>query len=397
MLILLYVTYGYYKKLYIRFILYFHVNKLKLGDNYEILQKEQLDYFFQYPYEDFIIGLRFARYIDCQQISYLYLDEYGYNYVNPLVYSQAKLLLKISDTKKNIWIVGENINNGEIAAASLLEIRENILFSSKTILNPKYRGMGLGSVLSYNSVTKIHKLGLLEGYIKIDSDVRAVQSGAQKLTESANGVAYGFIPDYNLFGDKRYYIQDIYNPFQDGYPESAFLYFAVLPRLFKVREPNIILLDNNYISFLYNYLKKFKLSMKIVMKNDKLSIESSNGKLNKEQINLSLNPLNSIVNLEGISNHESIEKILNQFNKYHIIIWKIPTTLNGVSSMQTALDLNFKVVGYDMASIKDDESNRFHDSIIFCHYANGIHEDFKKIKTTPKNKPLVEKISSQFC
>ena len=372
------------------------MNKLKLGDKQEIYDKEQLDYFFQYPYEDFIIGLRFAHYLDCQQVSDLYRDEYGYNYVNPLVYSRAKLLLKISDIQRNIWIVGENINNGEIAAVSLLEIRDNILFSSKTILNPKYRGMGLGSVLSYNSVTKIHDLGLLEGYIKIDSDVRAVQSGAQKLTESANGIAYGFIPDYNLFGDKRYYIQDIYNPFQEGFPESAFLYFAVLPRLFKVRETNVFLLENEYISFLYTFLKKFKLSMKIVMKNDILSMENSCDKSKKEKINLSFNPLNSIIKIEGISNRNNIEKILRQFNRYHIVLWKIPAILEGISSMQTALDLNFKVVGYDMASIKNENSEKFNDSIIFCHYANGIKEDFEKIKTTPKNKKLVEKISLQF-
>ena len=83
--------------------------------------------------------------------------------------------MKIMDTEKNIWIIGENLNNGQIAAVSLLELKDNIVTSGKTILNPGYRGIKLSSALSYNSLTRIMELGLLDGYIKVDSSVRCTR------------------------------------------------------------------------------------------------------------------------------------------------------------------------------------------------------------------------------
>ena len=42
--------------------------------------------------------------------------------------------MKIMDTEKNIWIIGENLNSGQIAAVSLLELKGHVVISGKTIL-----------------------------------------------------------------------------------------------------------------------------------------------------------------------------------------------------------------------------------------------------------------------
>jgi hypothetical protein len=301
------------------------------------------------------------------------------------------------DTKKNIWIIGENLNSGQIAAVSLLELKNYIVISGKTILNPSYRGIKLSSALSYNSLTKIVELGLLDNFIKVDSSVRCTQIGAQKLSESANGIAYGFIPSHNLFGDKRYYIQDIYNPFQNGYSESAFLYFAILPHLFKVRNQKVFLYDNEILHFLYKYLKNFRRSMKIVMKNDELVILTKNERIphQRSKITLKLDTLNSVVYISGVASINDMKKILSQFKKYRLIIWKIPTTFQGVNSMRNAFEMNFKVVGYDMASLDINKNSNFHDSIMFAYYNEEI-VNLNTVQTTSKNARLFDLITSQF-
>jgi hypothetical protein len=78
-------------------------------------------------------------------------------------------------------------------------------------------------------------------------------------------------------------------------------------------------------------------------------------------------------------------------------MWKIPTTLEGTYCMNVALDLGFKIVGYDMASIKLRNMHNFCDSIIFYWSNQEIDEsDFNDVQTTQKNKALFEIVSKQF-
>ena len=62
--------------------------------------------------------MRFADHTDTTQISDLYVQEYGYEYVDPVVYSKSKLYMKLWDKKNNVWMIGENLVSGEIAAVS---------------------------------------------------------------------------------------------------------------------------------------------------------------------------------------------------------------------------------------------------------------------------------------
>ena len=97
----------------------------------KLLQKEKTKYFFKYPCEDFMLGMRFAQHTDVSQISNLFKDEYGYDYYDPTIYSNTKLSMKLRDTVNNIWLVGENLISHEIAAVSLLELNKKIVFSGK--------------------------------------------------------------------------------------------------------------------------------------------------------------------------------------------------------------------------------------------------------------------------
>jgi hypothetical protein len=294
-------------------------------------------------------------------------------------------------------MVGENLVNGEIAAVSLLELNNKVVYSGKTILNPKYRGIKLGSVLSFNSLSKILELGLIDNYIKIDSSVRP-NTGVLRLTESANGIAYGFAPDYHVFGDKRNHPNDPTTPFKIGYTESAFLYFAVLPKMHQCREEAVHIFDNELLFFLYDFIRNFKRTMKIVMKNDRL-IMSRGARLREKkipQLKIVPDPLNSQVTIFGASNISYMKKICSMFQNYHIILWKVPTSIEGINSMKYAFDLGFKAIGYDVASIESNNSGRFNDAIIFAYYNHGINDDFNEVKTTNKNEELFERIVPQF-
>ena len=57
--------------------------------------------------------------------------------------------------------------------------------------------------------------------------------------------------------------------------------------------------------------------------------------------------------------------------------------------------MDFKVVGYDMASLNSDCNDNFHDSIIFAFYNEPI-ENLATVKTTSKNARLFDLISAQF-
>ncbi|MFX0001742.1 MAG: hypothetical protein ACFE9Q_14540 [Candidatus Hodarchaeota archaeon] len=341
--------------------------------------------------------MRFADHTDTTQISDLYVQEYGYEYVDPVVYSKSKLYMKLWDKKNNVWMIGENLVSGEIAAVSLLELNKKIVYSGKTIINPRYRGINLGSVLSYNCLSKILELGLINNYIKIDSSVRN-SAGALRLTESANGIAYGFAPDYHIFGDKRNHPIDPTKPFNEGYTEGAFLYFAVLPKMYTCREEAVYIFNDELIIFLYDFIRNFKRTMKIVMKNDRL-IMSEGARIKEKkipQLEIVPNPLHSIVTILGASNISYMKKICKMFRNYRIVIWKIPTTIEGINSMKHALELDFKAIGYDVASIESNRPGIFHDAIIFAYYNREINHDFNDIKTTNKNEKLFEKVIDQF-
>lgn len=369
--------------------------------SHKTVQNALETYFFVFKLnEEITIGLRNANRMDADQISKLYIEDYGYNYIDPMVYD-ISLLGDHLTNPNNIWIAGENTTNHELVAISLIEIHNTVAISGKTIMKKSYRGLGLSSILSFNSVQMLIKENLLENCIKIDSDVRANQIGAQKLSESAYGIAYSFIPNKYVFADKRgLTFNDKNMSTNEIVLESMFGYFAILPEFFKRRVKDIHLIENELMLFLYNYLKSYRRSMKVVMKEDYLEIVKNvpqiiNSKF--EDMDIKINFYNSFVQIRGILSKNRIMHLLKKYKIFRIILWKIPTTIEGTYCMKVALELGFKIVGYDMASVKLKNMQNFCDSVLFF-WSNQeiVKSDFCNIKKTQKNKELFEKIIQQF-
>jgi hypothetical protein len=362
-------------------------------------KQESIEYFYIYEGENEKYGLRYAIPEDAEKISRLYVQEYDYNYINPKVYDPGELQEIISE-KKNIWIVGENLKNQQIFATSLMELKENYAFSSKTIIDKDYRGLGLGSRFGFRSVNHLNESHIFDDRIKIDSDVRAVQIEAQKLTERAGGIPYGFIPFYNNFGDKRKLNTDYYKPYPVQNEESAFLYFVPLTNLIENRVNRVFLLDDELISPLYNLIKNSKRIIKVLMKKDDFSLLKKNttpGYVEHNDISVSIDMYGSKIKLVGVSDISVVNFLLNKFKDYRMLIWHIPTTQKGVKSMQQALEEGFIVCGYNVGSFKPRYSEGLIDSLIFVKYLNDISKNtLGNINLTSKNKPFYEHVITQL-
>ncbi|MHA1500185.1 MAG: hypothetical protein ACTSRT_21885 [Promethearchaeota archaeon] len=372
--------------------------------SYKTLQKNLETYFFIHEVnEQITIGLRRATKNDCSQISQLYIAIYGYNYIDPMVYDYSLLAEHLSD-QNNIWIAGVNIKNNELVAISLIEIQNSVAISGKTLMKKTYQGLHLSSLLSFNSVKMLINEKLLENCIKIDSDVRANQIGAQKLSESAFGIVYSFIPIKYIFADKRgLTLNNKSLSISEIVLESMFGYFAILPKFLESRVKDVYLLENDLMLFLYKFLYSFRRSMRsmrVVMKDDYLeTVKIVPEKISSdiEDMDIKINFYNSFVQIRGLLSRNRIRHLLKKYSIFRIILWKIPTTLEGTYCMDVALDLGFKIVGYDMASIKLRNMHGYCDSIIFF-WSNQkiVKADFYNVQTTQKNKALFEKISQQF-
>jgi hypothetical protein len=350
-----------------------------------------------------IFGLRFAKTNDCDQIINLFIEEYGFKYVDPIVYDRIQLTKKIMD-EKDIWIVADDIKNGILIGISHIELKNNIAYAEKVCIKRDYRGNGLSSHFSFNGVQALIHKKILQNYIKIDSDVRASQIGAQKLCESASGIAYSFIPNKFLLSDKR---EKRLNLNEDQRPNTLIEpfneigYFVVLPQLPRKRIQYVYLLDHDLIYFLYNNIKGYRRSMQFLMADDYVERVAHPPNVNSASIdNLIKRPnnLNSYIKIYGLLDSHSIDLFIKSCKSYRLIIWYIPTTIEGTYCMKIAFEKGFKAIGYDMASIESNNIGKFYDAVIFAFY-NSIQEkfDFSTVRTTNKNRGLFEVISQQFC
>ena len=107
---------------------------MEVSSKYKILEEikdRHDDYFFIHENK---YGLRFGEPKDAGVISQLYVQEYGFEYVNPVVYHLEALKEKIAN-EKNFWIIGEVINSKELFVVSLIEfLKPHIAYPGKTIL-----------------------------------------------------------------------------------------------------------------------------------------------------------------------------------------------------------------------------------------------------------------------
>ncbi|MFX1258811.1 MAG: hypothetical protein ACFFAN_13200 [Promethearchaeota archaeon] len=334
------------------------------------------------------IGLRFGVPQDAKGISIIFKEVYGYEYAYPIVYDINHLKRELSN-KNKFWIVGELTNDNEIAGVGLIEKKRYIAHASQAVAKKKYHGLGILAKLGAVGIIYVIKLPQFKDTLRLDGEPRALKIGAQTLIRKAGGIPYGLIPAYINYGDKRKFMIDDITPVPPLKEEAAFLYSIVFKNLWRKRENKVYLLNNEDFIFFYNYVKK----MSKKMNNDDLILEAGKNDKDYELYGVSKDFYEGRVNLYGYIKEKSLNNLLRTYQNWRILIWRIPTTQNGIHSMSLALKNGFNIVGYDIG-INNVNWTLF-DSVILAYYPNGGSQILKAF-CRDENKPLLNKIKEIF-
>lgn len=333
-------------------------------------------------------GLRFGTPKDANSISTLFREAYEYKYANPLVYDIEYLKKELSN-KNNFWFVGELMENKEIAVIGLLEKKRHIAHSSKGITKKKFEGQGVASKIGAGGLITVTKMPQFKEVVKVDTEVRGIKIRAQKVNQNAGGINNGLIPAYINFGDKRNYKVNDNIPAPPKEEEAAFLYSIIFNKFWRLRNKEVYLLDNEDFVFFHNYIQ----SQTKKMKDDVLITEKGRKDKGSELYGVSKDYYEGRVNIYGNAKEKSINSLLKTYHKWRIIIWKIPTTQNGVHSMHRAIKKGFNIVGYDLGF--NNLNGTLHDSVILAYYPNGGSQVLN-VNCLDTNKPLFNKVREIF-
>ena len=334
-------------------------------------------------------GLRFGNPNDANAISMIFKEIYGYKYINPLVYEPNYLKQELSNNN-NYWLIGELIDNKEIAGVGLIEKKRYIAHSSRGMTRKKFQGKGVTTKIGAAGLISIAKMPQFKEVLKIDTEVRGPEVRAQKLNQNAGAIDYGLIPAYINFGDKRKFKVNDNNPFPPKQEEAAFLYSLIFKNLWRIRKNEVYLLDDEDFLFFYSHVK----NQCKKMKDDNVITERGRKDKGYEMYGVSKDYYNGLVNLYGSAQEKSLDNILKTYRKWRIILWKIPTTQNGVNSMALAIEKGFNVVGYDVGFNK--MKNKLYDSVILAYYPVGGRSQIFDVNYLEENKPLFNKVREIF-
>ncbi len=329
-------------------------------------------------------GLRFGNPNDAEAISMIFKEIYDYKYDNPTVYD-INLLRKELSNKNNFWFVGESIKNHEIAGAGLIEKNRYIAHAGKAVVRKKFQGQGVTTKIGAAGIITVTKMPQFRGILRLDTEARALEIKIQKLIQNAGALSYGLIPGYANFGDRRHFKFENNTPFPPKDEEAFFLYSIIFNTLWKKREKNIHLLNNEDFIFFHDYVKNQAKKMKY----DVLLLEKGKKDKGYELYGVSKNPYEGLVNLYGSIKEKSLEHLLKIYNKWRIILWRIPTTQSSIHSMALALEKGFNIVGYDIGY--KSMSGTLCDSVILAFYPNGGSQ-ILKVNCVDENKPLLNKV-----
>ncbi|MFX0145610.1 MAG: hypothetical protein ACFE9C_16210 [Candidatus Hodarchaeota archaeon] len=333
-------------------------------------------------------GLRFGKPQDAEAIIEIFKEIYQYNYAYPLIYNIEYLRKELSN-RNNFWFIGESLENKEIAGAGLLSKKRYIGHAGQAVVKKKYQGQGITAKIGAAGMLTVTKMPQFKDVLRIDSEVRGIKIGAQKLFQNARAIPYGLIPAYINYGDKRHFNIDNGTPVPPLQEEPAVLYSMIFKNLWKKRDKTVYLLDDEDIIFFYNYVKK----MSNRMNKDILVLERCKKNKDYELYGVSKDFYEGRVNLYGYIKEKSLNHLLKVYKKWRLIIWKIPTTKNGISSMALATNKGFKIVGYDIGF--NNINWTLFDSIILAYYPNN-HNNFIKANCLEDTKPLAKKIDELF-
>ena len=333
-------------------------------------------------------GLRFGEPKDAIDISKIFKEIYGYDYINPVVYN-IDLLKKELVNKKNFWFVGELLETKEIAGLGLIEKERYIAHASKAVARKKYQGLGVTTKIGAAGIITVTKMPEFSDILRLNIEVRGPETRAQKLVENAGALPYGLVPAYLNYGDKRNFYVDDNKPYPPNREEAAILYSIIFKELWKRREKTIYLHDHDDYNFFYDRLR---IRCK-KMKDDEVISVKGRKDWGHELYGVSKDYYEGILNLYGYVKEKSLTNLLKTYKKWRIILWRVPTTQNGLHSMALASEKGFKVVGYDIGF--SNVNRTLYDSIILAYYPNGSYHALD-VKPLDGNRPLLNKIKEQF-
>ncbi|MHA2035846.1 MAG: hypothetical protein ACW98X_05395 [Promethearchaeota archaeon] len=332
-------------------------------------------------------GLRFGTPNDAKAISMIFKEIYEDEYIYPLVYDTNLLKRELAD-KNNYWFVGESLDNKEIAGTGLIKKNRYIAHAGQAVVKKKYQGLGVTTKIGAAGIITCTKMPQFNDTLRLDSEVRGSRR-IQKLIKNAGALPYALIPAYLNYGDKRHFKVDDNNPFPARRQEAAFLYSIIFKKMWNIREKKIHLIDNEDFIFFHEFVKSYTKKMK----NDELIFLKGKKDKGYELYGVSKDYYDGIVNLYNYIQEKSLENLIDTYRNWRIILWRIPTTPNGVNSMALALEKGFNIVGYDIGF--NNMNWTLNDSIIMAYYPKGGSQVLK-LEYLEENRPLFNKIREIF-
>ncbi|MFX1571657.1 MAG: hypothetical protein ACFFB0_02830 [Promethearchaeota archaeon] len=333
-------------------------------------------------------GLRLANPDDAESISKIFKEIYNYEYINPYVYD-SELLKQELLNKGNFWFVGDLLETNEIGGAGLVEKNKYIARASRMVVRKKFQDVGLGVKMGAAGIVSATKLPQFKDVLRLDGETRGMKIGAQKLIRNAGAIPYGLVPAYLNYGDKRKFMNDHDTPIPALREEAAILYSIIFKTLWKKREKEVYLLDNEDFVFFYDFVR----TKSKKMNKDILIFEKCKKNKGYELYGVSRDFYGGRYNMYGYIKEKSLTQLLNTHNNWRIILWRIPTTQNGIYSMSLALEKGFNIVGYDVGYSNFNWT--LYDSVIMAYYPNG-GSHVLNLKTLDENKPLFNKVREIF-
>jgi hypothetical protein len=333
-------------------------------------------------------GLRFATPKDAATISSLFKESYNFEYPYPFVYD-IKLLKNDISKPNNFWILSDLIENNVTVGCALVEKERYIAHAGCLIVKNDFRRNGITTNLASAGLLTVTKMPQFKEVLRLNIEVRAPLTKVQSSAQDAGAIPFGIIPNHIKLADNRYFDFDDNTPCSPQYEESAILYSMIFRKLWKKRDKNVFLLDYEDLIFLYEYIRSHAKKMK----DDTLNLKKEKKSKGYELYGVSKDYYMANVKLFGYIKEKSINNLLNTYKNWRVILWKVPTTENGISSMSLALKKGFKVVGYDIGF--NNVNWTLFDSVIFAYYPNG-NCDLSDVNCIDTIKPLFNMIQHQF-
>ena len=206
-------------------------------------------------------GLRFATPKDAAIISSLFKESYNYEYPYPFVYDIELLKNDISKPNK-YWVLSDLLENNVTVGCALVEKERYIAHAGCLIVKKDFQRQGITTNLAAAGLITVTKMPQFKDVLRLNIEARAPLTKVQTSAQNAGAIPYSIIPNHIKLADNRNFDFDDNNPCPPQKEESAILYSIIFRNLWKNREKNVFLLDNEDLVFVYEYVRSQARKMK---------------------------------------------------------------------------------------------------------------------------------------